>query len=317
MAEKTPHHRVLILGSGPAGYTAAIYAARAFLEPVVVEGIQPGGQLTITTDVENYPGFPDGVQGPELMQLFRKQAERFGTTIISGTVTRVELGKRPFSVFIDDELHTADAVIVATGASAKYLGIPSETRLRGYGVSACATCDGFFYRGKEVVVIGGGDTAMEEASHLTRFATKVTVIHRRGELRASKVMQKRVLENPKVQVLWNSVVDEVLGDPGQKGVTGVRVKNVATGETREIPCAGYFVAIGHQPNTDLFAGQLEMDETGYLKVSPGSTRTNVAGVFAAGDVADKVYRQAISAAGTGCMAAIEVERYLGELEAGQ
>ena len=317
MPEKTPHHRVLILGSGPAGYTAAIYTARAFLEPVVVEGIQPGGQLTITNDVENYPGFPEGVQGPELMQLFRKQAERFGTQMISGTVTKVDFAKRPFSIWIDEELHTADAVIVATGASAKYLGLPSETKLRGYGVSACATCDGFFYRGKEVVVIGGGDTAMEEASHLTRFATKVTVIHRRAEFRASKVMQKRVLENPKVKILWNSTIDEVLGDPGQKGVTGVRVRNVVTGEKREIPCSGYFVAIGHQPNTELFTGQLEMDETGYLRVSPGSTRTNVAGVFAAGDVADKVYRQAISAAGTGCMAAIEVEHYLGELEAGK
>jgi thioredoxin reductase (NADPH) len=316
-ATKTPHHRVLILGSGPAGYTAAIYTARAFLEPVVVEGIQPGGQLTITTDVENFPGFPDGVQGPELMQLFRKQAERFGTGMISGTVTKVELSKRPFSIWIDEVLHTADALIVATGATAKYLGLPSETALRGYGVSACATCDGFFYRGKEVVVVGGGDTAMEEASHLTRFATKVSIVHRRGEFRASKVMQKRVLENPKIQVLWNSTIDEVLGDPRAGGVKGVRVRDVSTGAKRELPCSGYFVAIGHQPNTELFVGQLEMDETGYLKVSAGSTRTNIAGVFAAGDVADKVYRQAVSAAGTGCMAAIEVERYLGELEAGK
>ncbi len=311
------HARLMILGTGPAGYTAAIYAGRAFLEPLVIEGLQPGGQLTTTTEVENYPGFPEGMQGPELMELFRKQAARFGARFQFGTASRVELGKRPLSIWIDDVQHTADALIVATGASAKYLGLPSEERLRGRGVSACATCDGFFYRGKEVVVIGGGDTAMEEASFLTRFATKVTIIHRRDAFRASKLMQQRVIENPKIKVLWNSVVEEVLGDPGKGGVSGVRLRDVVSGERRELACEGYFVGIGHHPNTDIFAGQLETDETGYLKVAPGSTRTSVAGVFAAGDVADKTYRQAISAAGTGCMAAIDAERYLAELEAGR
>jgi thioredoxin reductase (NADPH) len=302
----------LILGTGPAGYTAAIYAGRAFLEPLVIEGLQPGGQLTTTTDVENFPGFPEGVQGPELMEIFRRQAARFGARFQPGTATRVDLGKRPLSIWIDDEEHTADALIVATGASAKYLGLPSEEKLRGYGVSACATCDGFFYRGKEVVVVGGGDTAMEEATFLTRFATRVTIIHRRDQFRASKVMQKRALENPKIDVAWNSVVEEVLGEPGE-GVHGVRVRDVKTGHRREIRCDGYFVAIGHHPNTDVFIGQLEMDESGYLRVAAGSTRTSVPGVFAAGDVADKVYRQAISAAGTGCMAAIDAERYLAEV----
>jgi thioredoxin reductase (NADPH) len=310
------HAKLVIIGTGPAGYTAAIYAGRAFLEPLVIEGTQPGGQLTITTDVENYPGFPEGVQGPQLMDLFRKQAERFQTRFRSGTVDRVDLGKLPLSIWIDGVEQTADALIVATGASAKYLGLPTEQQLQGYGVSACATCDGFFYRGKAVVVIGGGDTAMEEATFLTRFATKVTIIHRRDKLRASKVMQRRAMENPKIQLLWDSTVDEVMGSR-KEGVTGVRVRNVKNGVTSVLPCQGYFVAIGHQPNTAVFAGQLEMDETGYLRTAPGSTRTNVAGVFAAGDVADKTYRQAVSAAGTGCMAAIDAERYLAELEAGR
>ncbi len=306
------HAKVIIIGSGPAGYTAGIYTSRAELAPILIEGIQPGGQLTTTTDVENFPGFPEGVQGPEMMQLFRAQAERFGTKIVTGNVDRVDFKKRPFSIWVDDTAYTADAVIIATGASARYLGLDSEEKLKGYGVSACATCDGFFYREKEVVVVGGGDTAMEEATFLTRFATKVTIIHRRDEFRASRVMQKRLLEDPKIEVAWDSVVTEVLGDPQKGGVTGVRVQNVKTGVEREIPCHGYFVGIGHHPNTDVFADQLERDESGYLTVLPGSTRTSITGVFAAGDVADKVYRQAISAAGTGCMAAIDAERFLAE-----
>ena len=306
MPNKT-HYRIVILGSGPAGLTAAIYASRANLEPLVVEGVPPGGQLTTTTEVENFPGFPEGVQGPELMEIFRKQAARFGARFEPGLATRVDFAKRPLSIWIEEEERTADALIVATGASAKYLGLPSEQKLLGYGVSACATCDGFFYRGKEVAVVGGGDTAMEDSIFLTRFATKVTIIHRRGEFRASKVMQKRALENPKIEVAWNSVVEEVLGEPSQ-GVRGVRLRDLVSGKQRELRVDGYFAAIGHQPN-------LEMDENGYLRVAPGSTRTNVPGVFAAGDVADHVYRQAVSAAGTGCMAAIDAERYLSELEA--
>ena len=307
------HARVMIVGTGPAGFTAAIYTARAQLEPVMIEGLQPGGQLTITTEVENYPGFPEGIQGPAMMDLFRAQAERFGTQIVNGMVNRVDLSVRPFKVWVDDVEHTADALIVATGASAKYMGLESEERMKGHGVSACATCDGFFYRGKEIVVVGGGDTAMEEATFLTRFATKVTIIHRRDELRASKIMQKRALNNDKITVAWNSVVEEVLGD-AKTGVTGVRVRDVKTGATRDIPCAGMFLAIGHHPNTEVFEGQLAMDEQGYLKVEPGSTRTSVAGVFAAGDVADKRYRQAVTAAGTGCMAALDAEQYIAELE---
>jgi thioredoxin reductase (NADPH) len=306
------HSRVVIIGTGPAGYTAAIYAGRAFLKPLIIEGIQPGGQLTTTTEVENYPGFPQGIMGPELMDLFRRQAERFGAEFVSGNVTKVDLSKRPFSLWLDEAQHLADALIIATGASARYLGLPSEERLKGYGVSACATCDGFFYRGKEVVVVGGGDTAMEEATFLTRFANKVTIIHRRGEFRASKFMQKRAMENSKIHVEWNSVVEEVLGDPQQGGVTGVRVREMMTDKRKEIPCHGYFVAIGHHPNTEVFSGQLELDKEGYLVTRGSPVRTNVKGVFAAGDVADKVYRQAVSAAGTGCMAAIETERFLAE-----
>ena len=310
------HAQVIIIGTGPAGYTAAIYTARAGLEPLIISGLQPGGQLTITTDVENYPGFPDGVQGPEMMEMFRKQAERFGTRMVSGMVTEVDLSQRPFKLTVDgEETYTADTIIVSTGASARYLGLESEERLKGFGVSACATCDGFFYRGKEVIVVGGGDTAMEEATYLTRFASKVTLIHRREELRASKIMQKRLLDNPKVEVAWNSEVDEVLGDPRAGGVTGVRVKDVKTGEKRDIPCHGLFLAIGHHPNTDVFAGQLELDETGYVVLKDGaSTRTSVPGVFAAGDVADTEYRQAVTAAGTGCRAAIDAERYLTDQE---
>lgn len=310
------HAQVIIIGTGPAGYTAAIYAARAELSPLLISGMQPGGQLTITTDVENYPGYPDGVQGPEMMEMFRKQAERFGTRFVTGMVTRVDFSERPFKLTVDGEDdYTADAVIVATGASAKYLGIESEERLKGFGVSACATCDGFFYRGKDVCVVGGGDTAAEEATFLTRFANKVTLIHRRDELRASKIMVKRVLDHPKIEMAWNATVDEVLGHPKEGGVTGVRVKDVKTGEARDIPCHGLFLAIGHHPNTDIFEGQLELDETGYVKLlDGGSTRTNVPGVFAAGDVADTEYRQAVTAAGTGCRAAIDAERFLAEHE---
>jgi thioredoxin reductase (NADPH) len=307
MPEK--HAKVVIIGSGPAGLTAAIYAARANLKPLVVEGLQPGGQLTITTDVENYPGFPESVTGPELMERTRKQAERFGTEFASGDVSTVDLGQRPFTITLDGgEALTADTLVIASGASAKYLGTPSETRYRGRGVSACATCDGFFYRGKPVAVVGGGDTALEEALHLAHFSSHVTLVHRRGELRASKYMQERALKEPKLSFAWHKVVSEVLGN--DKGVTGLRLRDVRDGTERVLEVDGLFVAIGHQPNTAVFRGLLEMDETGYLKVTPGSTRTSVAGVFAAGDVADPVYRQAITAAGTGCMAAIEVEKFL-------
>jgi thioredoxin reductase (NADPH) len=304
------HAKVVIIGSGPAGLTAAIYAARANLQPLVVEGIQPGGQLTITTDVENYPGFPEGITGPELMDRTRQQAERFGTEFLTGDVVKVDLAQRPFTLTLEGgETVTGDTLIVASGATARYLGMPSETKYRGKGVSACATCDGFFYRGKPVAVVGGGDTALEEALHLAHFATAVTLIHRRGELRASKYMQERAHKDPKLSFAWHSVVAEVLGAEG-KGVTGVRLRDVRDGSERTLAVDGLFIAIGHQPNTAVFHGLLEMDEVGYLKVTPGSTRTSVAGVFAAGDVADPVYRQAITAAGTGCMAAIEVERFL-------
>lgn len=310
----TPHALVTIIGTGPAGYTAALYTARAELAPVVIEGIQPGGQLTTTTEVENYPGFPEGIQGPEMMELLRKQAERFGTQYVSGTVGKVDVSKRPFTLEVDGEPRTSDAVIICTGATATYLGIESEQRLLGYGVSACATCDGFFYRGKEVVVVGGGDTAMEEALFLTRYATKVTIIHRRDEFRASKIMRKRVLESDKIAVAWDSVVADVVGDPQQGGVTAVKVRNVKTEEISDIPCHGMFVAIGHKPNTEPFAGAIDTDEVGYIKVAPGSTKTNIPGIFAAGDVIDRTYRQAVTAAGTGCMAAIDCERWLAEQE---
>lgn len=306
------HYKVVIVGSGPAGLTAAIYASRANLEPLVVEGIQPGGQLTTTTDVENFPGFPHGIQGPALMDVTRKQAERFGTEIVVDTVVDVDVAKRPFTLTLESAGKiTADSVIVASGASAKYLGLESEKKLLGYGVSACATCDGFFFRGKDVVVVGGGDTAMEEASFLTKFCTKVYLVHRRNEFRASKIMVQRALQNPKIEVLLDTVVEEILGEPAT-GVKGVRVKNTKTGDVRTLSVSGYFAAIGHQPNTELLRGKLDMDDVGYLKIRHPSTKTSVPGIFAAGDVADFIYRQAVSAAGEGCKAAIDAERWLAE-----
>jgi len=312
MADET--YRLVILGSGPAGLTAALYAARANLSPLLIEGAQPGGQLTITTEGENYPGFEHGIQGPEMMDVFRRQAERFGTKFVFGEVTAVDLRKRPFELTAGVSTIGAEALIVATGASAKLLGIESEKRLMGYGVSACATCDGAFFKNKEAVVVGGGDTAMEEATFLTRFCTKVTVVHRRSSLRASKIMQDRAAANPKIAFIWNSIIEEIVGDQ-KTGVSSVRLKDLNTGASSDFRTDAVFVAIGHQPNTRLFEGQLEMDEVGYLKVCNGSTYTNIDGVFAAGDVADKVYRQAVTAAGTGCMAAIDAERWLEAHEA--
>ena len=301
------HRRVVIVGSGPAGYTAAVYAARAELAPAMLAGLQFGGQLMLTTDVENYPGFPEGVTGPDMMELFQKQAERFGANLFMEDATEIDLSRRPFRVSSAERAYTADAVILATGASARWLGLESETRLQNKGVSACATCDGALFRGKPMAVVGGGDTALEEALFLTRFATKVTVIHRRDQLRASKIMQERALGHEKIEFLWDSAVEEVLGD---EFVTGVRVRSVKSEETREVPVEALFVAIGHQPNTELLKGQLELDPVGYIKVEPGTTRTSVEGVFAAGDAMDPVYRQAVTAAGTGCMAAIDAERWL-------
>lgn len=300
---------LIIIGSGPAGYTAGLYASRADLNPLLFEGSQRGGQLMITTDVENYPGFPDGIMGPDLMELFRKQTERFGTRLVTSDITKVDFSSRPFTVWDGDEEHQANAVIVSTGASAMWLGIPGEEALTGRGVSACATCDGFFFRDKELVVVGGGDSAMEEALFLTKFASKVTVVHRRDEFRASRIMATRVLEHEKIEVIWNSTVLEVLGE---STVTGVRLEDRVTGDVTEFATDGLFVAIGHKPNTVIFDGQLDLDEAGYILVDDKSTATSVDGVFAAGDVADHVYRQAITAAGTGCQAAIDAERWLAE-----
>jgi thioredoxin reductase (NADPH) len=302
-------HDVIILGSGPAGYTAALYAARANLKPLVISGYQPGGQLTMTTEVENYPGFPGGIQGPELMEVMRKQVERFGTEIVQAEVQSVDFARRPYRIRTDLGDHLAKAVIIATGASARLLGIEGEQRLMGFGVSACATCDGFFFRDKRVIVVGGGDTAMEEAIFLTRFATEVVVVHRRDALRASKIMQERARANPKIRFVWDSEVVEVLGVEQQR-VRGVRLRNVKTGAVTEMPIDGVFVAIGHEPNTRYLKGSLPLDEKGYVAVTPGTPRTPVPGVFAAGDVADAVYRQAVTAAGSGCMAAIDAERWL-------
>lgn len=299
----------LIIGSGPAGYTAAIYASRANLKPVLYQGIQPGGQLTITTEVENYPGYADGVQGPEMMVHFEKQAARMGADIRYGIATKADFSSYPFKIQIDeDKWIEAYSVIIATGASAKWLGLESEQKLNGYGVSACAVCDGFFFRGKEVAIVGAGDTAAEEALYLSKLCTAVHMIIRRDAMRASKVMQERVLNTPNIKIYWNSETDEVLGE---NKVTGVRIKNSKTGEKQEVPVNGFFVAIGHQPNSGIFQGQIEMDEAGYIKTIPGTSRTNIEGVFAAGDVQDKIYRQAVTAAGSGCMAALDAERYLG------
>jgi len=309
MSEIMENVRCLIIGSGPAGYTAAIYAARADLKPVIYQGMQPGGQLTITTEVENFPGYPKGITGPEMMEEFKQQAERFGTRVRFGVVTSVDFSKQPFIVMADDgKTLAAETVIIATGASARWLGMESEKKFMGMGVSGCATCDGFFYRNQDVAIVGGGDTAAEEATYLSKLCRKVYMIHRRDELRASKAMQHKVLNTPNIEMLWNSAPEEVLGD--ESGVTGLRVRNVKTGEMRDLAVMGFFVAIGHKPNTELFAGQLELDEVNYIKTKPGTTQTSVEGVFAAGDVQDHHYRQAVTAAGTGCMAAIEAERYL-------
>jgi|SRR5690554_580416 len=313
---KKNHHKVVIIGGGPAGFTAALYTARANLEPVIFEGLQPGGQLTITTEVENYPGFENGIMGPELVDIMRRQAHRFGAKSIYREITEIDFSKRPFTLKTYDDTYTADSVIIATGASARLLNLESEKKYMGYGVSACATCDGFFFKNQKVLVVGGGDTAMEEANFLTKFASEVIIIHRREEFRASKIMLERAMKNPKIKFMTNKIVTEVLGkeENGRKVMTGVILEDTKTYTKEELQADGLFIAIGHQPNTALFKGILDMDENGYLKVKPGSTYTNIEGIFAAGDVTDKVYRQAVTAAGMGCMAAIDAERWLGEFE---
>ena len=303
------HRKVIIIGSGPAGLTAAVYAARANLEPLVFEGSQPGGQLTITTDVENFPGFPDGIMGPELMEHMRNQAKRFGAECQYKTVDKANLTTSPFSVWVKDDKYTADSIIISTGASARLLGLDSESELMGYGVSACATCDGFFFKEKEVLVVGGGDSAAEEAIFLTKFASKVTIVHRRDEMRASKIMQERVLDNKNIEIMWNSAVEDIIGSK-DSGVTGAIIKDTLSNNTREISCDGIFMAIGHVPNTVVFSDQLKLDDKGYIITEPGTTNTNIPGVFACGDVQDQIYRQAVTAAGTGCMSAIDAERWL-------
>jgi len=309
------HAKLIIIGSGPAGYTAAIYAARAMLEPVLISGFQPGGQLMITTDVENYPGFADVIQGPWLMEQMRLQAEHVGTRMVSDHISKVDFSSRPFRLEADSgDTYTCDAVVIATGAQAKWLGLPSEAKFQGFGVSACATCDGFFFRNKEVVVVGGGNTAVEEALYLANLASKVTLIHRRDSLRAERILQDRLFKHPKVQIIWDSAVEEICGGGTPPSVTHVRLKNLKSGNVSELATDGVFIAIGHKPSTELFAGQLDMKAGGYLRTAPDSTATNIPGVFAAGDVTDDVYRQAVTAAGMGCMAALEAERYLAALE---
>ncbi len=315
MTAEPRHTKVLILGSGPAGYTAAIYAARAMLKPLLIQGTQPGGQLTITTDVENYPGFAEAIQGPWLMEQMQAQAEHMGTEIVMDHINKVDLKTRPFRLEADSgDVYTCDVLIICTGAQARWLGIPSEETFKGHGVSACATCDGFFYKGKEVMVVGGGNTAVEEALFLTNFASRVTIVHRRDHFRAEKILQDRLFKNPKIEVIWDSTVEEITGTKDPKSVTGAKLKNVKTGKITERPVDGFFVAIGHAPATELFKGQLAMTPSGYLITAPDSTATAIPGVFAAGDVKDEVYRQAVTAAGMGCMAALETERYLAEHE---
>lgn len=305
------HHQLIIIGSGPAGYTAAVYAARANLKPMLISGNQPGGQLSITTDVENYPGFADVIQGPWLMEQMQQQAKNVGTIIVEDHVSELNLKVKPFTLKTESgKLYSADSIIISTGAQAKWMGLPSEEKFRGFGVSGCATCDGFFFRNKKVMVIGGGNTAVEEALYLTNHASEVTLVHRRDSLRAEKMLQERLFKHPKIKIIWNSVLEEVLGDENPKNVTAVKIKDIITGNIKEIETDGVFIAIGHKPNTDLVKGQLDLDEEGYIITNPGTVKTNIAGVFACGDVQDKIYKQAVTAAGTGCMSALEAEKFL-------